>query len=180
MKKILKTYFLLSIDKYYWWKKMKFIFYNFIRPLIISIILYLVIWDKQIVKIFTTSSQELINAFSIISWFLLTSISITLATTKIDINNNNFSILKKNLKTDEKWVRKKLNDLRKILLYEVWIQFLLIIIITLLISLVKIYDDCIFLSFSTLLLWLISFNLIVKLLKNFLQFENIASFDLKK
>lgn len=176
MKSIFYTYFSLATEKYYWWKKLKMIFLNIIVPLIISLGLYFFIWDKNLNKIFTWSSQELINAFSIISWFLLTSISIVLATTDIDLKESNIKILKNNLKTDEKWVRKILNDLRKILLYEVWIQFILIIIITVLIALVKTYS---FLVFAVLFLWIISFTLIIKLLSNFLQYKNITSFDLE-
>jgi len=152
------------------------IFLNIIAPLVISLVIYFFIWDKNLNKIFTWSSQELINAFSIISWFLLTSISIVLATTDIDLKESNLKILKSNLKTDEKWVRKILNDLRKILLYEVWIQFILIIIITVLIALVKTYS---FLVFAVLFLWIISFTLIIKLLSNFLQYKNITSFNLE-
>ena len=176
MKNIFYTYFSLATEKYYWWKKLKMVFLNLILPFIISLIFYYCIWEKNLNKIFTWSSQELINAFSIISWFLLTSISIVLATTDIDLKESNLIKLKSNLKTDEKWVRKILNDLRKILLYEVWIQFILIIIITVLIALVKTYP---WLLFMVLFLWIISFTLIIKLLSNFLQYKNITSFDLE-
>lgn len=176
MKNIFYTYFSLATDKYYWWKKFKMVFLNFIFPLVISVVLYFFIWNKNLNDIFTWSSQELINAFSIISWFLLTSISIVLATTDIDLKESNLKKLKSNLKTDEKGVRKVLNDLRKILLYEVWIQFVLIIVITLLIALVKTYS---WLVFIVLFLGVISFTLIIKLLSNFLQYKNITSFDLE-
>ena len=173
MLKIFSTYFSLSIDKYYWWKKFKMIFCNIIIPLIFSILIYYFIWKNDLKSIFTWSSQELINAFSIISWFLLTSISIVLATS--DINEGNLKKLQSNLQTDEKWVKRIVNNLRKILLYEVWIQFILIIIITVLIALVKTYHV---LVFFVLFLWIISFTLIIKLLSNFLQYKSITSFDL--
>jgi hypothetical protein len=176
MKNFFFKYLSLANQKYYGWKKLKMLFFSFIILFIISIAIYYYIWEEKLIIIFTTSSQELINAFSIISWFLLTSISIILATTDLDLKEENMVKLKTNLWTNKKWVQKILNDLRKILLYEVWIQFILIILITILIALVKIYSLFVLI---VLFLSIISFTLIIKLLSNFLQYKNITSFDLE-
>lgn len=176
MKNFFFKYLSLVNNKYYGWKKLKMLFCSFVLPFIISIGIFYWLWKSNLNTIFTTSSQELINAFSIISWFLLTSISIILATTDLDLKESNMNKLKVNLWTDEKWVKKKLNDLRKMLLYEVWIQFILIIIITVLIALLKTYSE---LTLFVLFLIIISFTLILRLLSNFFIYKNITSFDLE-
>ncbi len=176
MKNIFFNYLVLANEKYYGWKKLKTLFYILLLPFIFSLVIYFSLWEKNLSEIFTWSSQELINAFSIISWFLLTSISIILATTDLDVKEENMEKLMENLWTDESWVKKILNDLRKMLLYEVWIQFILIIIITVLISVLKIYCQLVFL---VLFFIVISFSLILKLLTNFMKYKNITSFDLK-
>lgn len=196
---IISEYLSLASNKYYGWNNFKIRRNYLYIPFLIASWAFIFIGFQNIIEVFSWSSQELINAFSIISWFLLTSISILIATT--DIKKMNFDKIRKNaeikivISDDEELkakykeesdelVRDYIDGIKKTLLHEIVIQFLLIILITILISIIKSYEDWdsmtiySIITFIATFLCILSFYLMTKLLKNFLKFQNFTTFKM--
>jgi hypothetical protein len=171
-------YFKLSKEVYYWDNMKITICFHIIYLIWITIFVYLLISLVDINNLIKNSSQELINAFTIISWFMLTWISIMLATWKVE----NIEKLKKNYNKDsDDEVYDIINKLKKILFYEILFQFIIIIMINILIALIKgldITNSIVLITF--LVLTFLSLIMTYRLINNFIAFENIIWFKIDK
>lgn len=166
-------YFILSKEVYYWWSNKITIAYTSFYIIIISVLVYLSNEYININDLVQKSSQELINAFTLISGFMLTWITIMLATWKIE----NLEKLMINYDTNESWVINIIEKLKKILFYEILFQFIIIILINLLIAWIKwlnIKENYIINIFLVLIF--ISLIMTYRLVNNFIAFENIIWF----
>lgn len=174
-------YFNLSF-KYYFWKKICifFIFTIFI-PLAIIWIVYYYIDIKLVLKIIKTSSQELINSFTIISWFLLTWLTIMLSNVSID--NKKIKQIENRLPY---WsnVEDIIENMQKLLFFEIIMQFILIIFINVFISIIKVIEDienCLNMTiihiFIATTIYFSYFTFF--LIRNFIYFKQITFFKFK-
>jgi len=168
-------YLILSKDVYYWGSIKWTVIWSLIYIISVSSFVYL--WNEyvNINELIKSSSQELINAFTLISGFMLTWISIMLATWKVE----DIKKLKDNYNTDEKWVILIINKLKKILFYEILFQFVIIILINLFIAWIKWLNITNLLVIDTfLVLIFISLIMTYRLVCNFMTFENIIWFKI--
>ncbi len=168
----------LSKEVYYWNSLTKMIFWHIFYIILIALLIYLANSKINVSDLIKNSSQELINAFTLISGFMLTWISIMLATWKVE----SIEKLKKNYWVDsEEEVYTIINKLKKILFYEILFQFIIIIWINILIALIKwLIISNIFIISIFLLLVFISLIMTYRLVNNFMTFENIIWFKIDK
>jgi hypothetical protein len=169
-------YLVLSKEVYYWDNlKIAISVYLFY---IVLIWIFTVIWINfiDITTLIKESSQELINAFTLISGFMLTWISIMLATWKVE----NIEILKKRFNKNEDWVNKIISKLKKILFYEISFQFIIIILVNISIALIKWLEisNSYFIGLFIVLVF-ISLIMTYRLIDNFIAFENMIGFKVE-
>lgn len=192
MKKIFFEYYKLWRRYYYSDNKIwiidKFFMFYFLFPVFLWIIIFFLLsyFDNSFFwKLFEGSSQELLNTFSMMSWFLLTTIWIILTNTwnisweewnKKDIILLNK--LKENLgKKEDYQVIVFLKEAKKLFIFEICLQFILILLITIMISIVKVYPLYNWMNLFLIVLFSLSINLSIRLIINFVHYCNATEFQ---
>lgn len=147
----------------------KFRLYYLYLPLLIWILIF---WFCKwyIGFIINQSSQELLGSFWIISWFLLTTIWIILSNTW-NIDDEKILIkVKTNLGLkDKNEAESEIKDMKKLFIHEICFQFFIIILINILVPIEKWFNNSI-LVLLLIILFTVSINLLIKLIKNFIRY----------
>lgn len=147
------------------------VFIYILFPLFISLIaLY---YCEIVIKILNIWASDIINFLVLLSWFLFTSIWIILANSQI--NDIKIKELSEKLKKNEPEVIDFLNNLKKLLTYEIIIQFFFIVLATFFLIIVKTFTNEYFLFFwvyfvSLSIIWIYRLSL------NFILYQKNTSF----
>lgn len=181
MLNILSSYFKL-IKKYqynYFWIITMYI----ILPLILSTLpLILKYFEypcviKEINTFITSWSSEIISLLVLLSWFLLTSITMILSNSKVEYEALKRISEKKKI-TEEETIT-YLEWLKWLLMYEIIMQFILIVLSTFFIILTKITTNIEITTTITLLFIILSSFWLYRLLLNFTIYQKNTSFKTK-
>jgi hypothetical protein len=176
MHKIIKEYFVLVLKYNCSW--FYFVFMYLIIPLILSILInQLWAWidtnsGKSYIQIFyETSWADFITLFSLISWFLLASISIILSSSDIDSQKIEELNKKFRIKNPKEYVE----TLKMVILHEIVFIFSLIILTSIIISFLKVFFIPL-ISYISIFFVSLSLISIFRLIKNFIIFEKSIKF----
>lgn len=126
-------------------------------------------------------SSEIINMFVLLSWFLLTSITMILSNSQI--TKEAIERISKQKQQNEEKIYEYLEWLKALLMYEIIIQFILIVISTFFIILIKVWLEKWIIEqiteFFTLFFIALSWLWLYRLLYNFITYQKNTSFKNK-
>lgn len=163
MKSIISQYISLQNKEYnILWLSIMYI----VIPVLFTGITYIV-FCSRITEVFKNSWSDIITMLSITNGFLLSSISIVIASTNID----------KNEAQERRLDFGKISRMREIMMYDILFQILFIIPICLLIIFVKnrgipTWDPSYFMEFGTVYLLFISISIMAMLAYRFISYQS--------
>lgn len=150
----------------YQYNKFLFILCFIIIPLLLSAILHFFVSENIIIDLYKNSGTDFITLFSIINWFLLSGISIILASWKI--SKEKLEELKNEYKIIN--IKEYISLLKKVMLYDILFIFIIIIIFWILVSICKVSYN-IWISFISIYFLILSIIVLMNLIKSFITYE---------